>query len=79
MAEVGVPSLCNGCPALCEGCGEPKLHRGKEASSLVACSKCVRKLRWLNDARKGPDAMIWERRMAVVLMWMREAADTPNS
>ena len=78
MAAVGVPALANGCPELCEGCGEPKLYRGREASSLVACKKCVRKLRWLNDARSGPDAMMWENRMAVVLMWMREAADTPN-
>lgn len=77
LAVVGVPSLCNGCPELCEGCGEPKLYRGREATSLVACKKCARKLKWLHDARRGPDAMVWESRMAVVLMWMREA-NTPN-
>jgi len=72
-ATVGVPSLCNGCPELCEGCGNPKLYRGREATSLVACKKCARKLRWLNEARNGPRAMIWENRMAVVLMWLRGA------
>lgn len=77
-ATIGVPSLCNGCPELCEGCGEPKLHRGKEASSLVCCNACYRKLpAWLKDARHGENSMMWENRMAVVLMWMREA-NTPN-
>ena len=77
-ATIGVPSLCNGCPELCEGCGEPKLYRGREATSFVACRKCSRKLKWMNDARTGPDAMMWENRMAVVLMWMREAS-SPNA
>lgn len=79
IAAVGVPALANGCPELCEGCGEPKRHLGREASGFVACNKCVRKLKWLNDARTGPElrttAVMWENRMAVVLMWMREAAE----
>jgi len=77
-ATIGVPSLCNGCPELCEGCGAPKLHRGKEASILVCCNACYRKLpAWLKDARAGENSIMWENRMAVVLMWMREA-NTPN-
>jgi hypothetical protein len=77
-ATIGVPSLCNGCPPLCEGCGEPKLHRGKEATSLVCCSSCYRKLpAWLKDARSSGKALMWENRMAVVLMWMRDAS-SPN-
>ena len=75
---VGVPELANGCPPLCEGCGEQKLHNGKEASSLVCCNDCYRKLpKWLKEARMGDGSMVWENRLALMLVWMREA-NTPN-
>lgn len=84
QAVVNVPALSSGCPPLCEGCGETKLYRGREATSLVCCSSCWSKLpKWMRDAfatdcrrpavADPHGASIWENRIAVALMWMKEA------
>lgn len=76
----GVPRLCN--KSACEGCGNEKLYRGKEASSLVCCRECWKKLpKWMrdqfttnhkrHDASHGPT--IWENRIAVTLLWLKDA------
>jgi hypothetical protein len=68
-----VPALATGCPPLCEGCGEPKLYRGREATSLVCCSACWKKLpKWMREASMNGGGMLWENRIAVTLRWMRE-------
>jgi hypothetical protein len=78
-ATIGVPALASGRPTLCEGCGEPKLYRGREATSLVCCSACWQKLpKWMRKASKNGGGMLWENRIAVTLLWMREASINPK-
>jgi hypothetical protein len=78
-ATVGVPALANGCPPLCEGCGEPKLYRGREATSLMCCSACWQRLpKWMREASTNGGVLLWENRIAVTLLWMREAS-SPNA
>ena len=76
----GIPSLCSS--SYCVGCGNQKLYRGKDASSLVCCNDCWKKIpkrmreQFTND-HKRPDmthgATIWENRIAVTLLWFKDA------
>jgi hypothetical protein len=74
----------------CGGCGNEKRHRGQAAESLVCCSECWRRLpKWarsgfMEDHRRpqgGSDvaASIWQHRLSVMLQWMRDADNMPNS
>ena len=79
----GVPPL--GRDSTCLGCGNEKKHRGKTAGSLICCAACVRHIpKWMRDMlvedhRRPPGGSphgvtIWERRIAVLLTWLRDAA-----
>lgn len=65
----------------CVGCGNVKTYNGKPASSLIACRQCFRRLpKWMREAFNRDHARptigtatIWQNRIAVALVWMRES------
>jgi len=84
---LGVEKMLCLCDSVeCVGCGDAKTYRGEEFETMVCCHACWRRLpKWLiraylEDTRRPEGghpfaSTVWENRIAVILVWRREAID----